>query len=132
MGVSAQAGGNDRIAINETAEVSLVASDASMMHASQPPNPKGTVNAMNTTGRRTQLPDIYPQDGSGTLRWSDGTIWVPVLKGSGLLGRITRRDRRHYVAAMESQLSALERAVNHHREQLGMAPGNLPETGPLT
>lgn len=93
-------------------------------------NPKGTANAMKTPGRQAQLPDVYPQDGSGALRWPDGTIWVPVLKRSGLFGRITRRDRRHYAAAMESQLIALERAVEHHREELASRP--LLETGTHT
>lgn len=67
--------------------------------------------------RAEQLPDIYPQDGSGALRWPDGTIWMPALRRSGVFGRTTRRDRRRQVAAMESQIMALERAVTHYRQQ---------------
>lgn len=85
---------------------------------------------MRTLGHMPQLPDVYPQDSSGALRWPDGTLWVPVLKrsGGGLLGRITRRDRHRYIAAMESQLVALDRAVRHHRDDLRSAPTQQPET----
>ncbi len=82
---------------------------------------------MRTLGRMAHLADVYPQDGSGALRWPDGTLWVPLLMGSGLLGRITRRDRHRYIAAMESQLVALDRAVRHHRAELRSAPTPRPE-----
>jgi hypothetical protein len=77
---------------------------------------------MSITTKASALPDIYPQDASCTLRWPNGEIWVPVLTGTGILGRVTRKDRADYVASMESQMRALERAVNTHREQTGQAP----------
>lgn len=70
----------------------------------------------------TTLLDIYPHDASCTLRWPTGEIWVPTLTGTGLFGRVTRKDRADYVASMESQLRALERGVNHQREQVGQEP----------
>jgi hypothetical protein len=45
--------------------------------------PKGTEKAMRTLGRMAHLPDVYPQDGSGALRWPDGTLWVPLLWAAG-------------------------------------------------
>ena len=62
----------------------------------------------------------FPHDGSCTLRWTDGSLWVPKLEGTGLFGRVTRADRRLYTMRMVSQLRALERAVNHHRGELGV------------